>query len=84
MAWDPLVSVDRMLTILVYWLAAQTALTFILHVSLQVYSRAFGRFGPSLSRGGDGARQWSRVFSGESRGQLCVWSKEHLVKSYVQ
>ena len=35
MAWDPLASVGRMLTILVYLLAAQTALAFIVHVSLR-------------------------------------------------
>ena len=40
MVWDPLTSVGRMLTILGFWLAAQTVLTFILHVSLQVHRKA--------------------------------------------
>ena len=40
MTWDPLASVRRMLTILEFWLVAQTALTFILHVSLKVYRKA--------------------------------------------
>ena len=33
MAWDPLASIGRMLTIWGFWLAAQAALTFISHVS---------------------------------------------------
>ena len=39
MARDPMASVGRVLTIFGFWLMAQTALTFISHVSLQVYRK---------------------------------------------
>ena len=38
MAWDPLAAIGRTLTILGFWLAAQTELT-LSHVSLQVYRK---------------------------------------------
>ena len=44
MAWDPKASVGGMLTMLGFWLAAQTALTFILHVSMQVYGEPASMF----------------------------------------
>ena len=44
MAWDPLASVVNMLIMLEIWLAAQTALTIILHVSLQVFRRPVSMF----------------------------------------
>ena len=75
MAWEPLASTGLMLTILEFWLAVQTAQTFISHVALQVYRNPVsmfttyllpteGLFVPSRLRAGDGARQWSRVFFG--------------------
>ena len=44
MAWDPLASVGRMLTVLGFCLAVQTALTLISHVSLQVYRKPISMF----------------------------------------
>ena len=43
-AWDPLASVGRMLTIFGFWLAAETALAFILKVSLQVCRQPVSMF----------------------------------------
>ena len=149
-AWHPVASDGLMLTIMGFWLAVRTALTFISHVSLQVYkkagldvhhiSRASGSAdvlgyevspvnaccsGTSkrISRIRSVARTVSRrrilgramqLVNGhgsflalsnrgvlnrslmpasklhgrptrfqENHGQLCVWSKEHLVGSYV-
>ena len=44
LAWERFVYAGLMLTILGVWLAAQTALTFILHVSLQVYRKLVSMF----------------------------------------
>ena len=44
MGWDPLASVGRVLTLLEFWFAALTALTYILHVPLQVYRKRASMF----------------------------------------
>ena len=51
MTWDPLASTCRKLTISRFWLAEQTALAFISHVLMQLYTKPVDVHDGSLANG---------------------------------